>query len=117
MKFAVCMLPFLVLADPAAAQHHAENETWSWCVAGASSPAGKLRYFSDPFEGETSADIQNAYAEYLAKAYGARDKASGFAVTCQTDEGLEANTTSLAAAKAPKPGVRDVPTGWRFHFE
>lgn len=117
MKLTVFLLPLLILAAPAAAQHDAEDETWSWCVADASSPAGKLRYFSDPFEGETGPDIQGAFAEYLKQIYTPRDKASGFAVTCQTDAGLKANVASLAAAKVPKPGVRDVPTGWRFHFE
>jgi len=117
MKFAVLLLPLLICAVPAVAQHHAEDETWSWCVADASSPAGKLRYFSDPFEGVTNIDIQNSYAEYLRQAYGTRNRASGFAVTCRNDDGLKASSASLAAAKAPKPGVRDVPTGWRFHFE
>ena len=117
MKLAIALLPLLICTVPAAAQHDPQDETWSWCVADASSPAGRLRYFSDPFEGETSVDIRNAYAEYLAQAYGARDQASGFAVTCTTDAGLKANAASLAAAKTPKPGIKDVTTGWRFHFE
>jgi hypothetical protein len=95
----------------------APAESWSWCVTDAIAASGPVRYFSDPFEGGAEGQIDAAFAEYVRNTYAARDGTRDFKPSCHTDDGLPASQASLRAAMAAKPGIRDVATAWRFHFE
>lgn len=108
----------LAAAQPAAVPPAAVDETgWSWCVADAAGPAGQVRYFSDPFEGDADIDIQRAFREYLDQSYTASRKTSGYAVACRSFPDLAAANAELRADSTARTGVTDVMTKWRAHFQ
>lgn len=113
----IASLFFAAAPAQAPAEPAEPAETWSWCVAEATSPGGAIRYFSDPFEGGADDSIGAVFVEYVRQAYGDRDHIRDVTVSCRTDANLSVSQTNLQAAMKAQPKVRDVPTAWRFHFE
>jgi hypothetical protein len=116
MKSAVFLLPMLLsAAAPALAHDHDGNSTFTWCVAEGTDARGKVRYFSEPFEGPTDQWIELSFQQYLEQHFLKKDH--GFVVTCKTSDGLAEARAALNTAKAPAKDVMVIPTGWRDHFE
>lgn len=118
MKPAVFATPMLLFAAlPSVAHGHgaSESDSFTWCVAEGADAHGKVRYFSEPFEGPTDQWIELSFQQYLEQHFLKKDH--GFVVACKTAEDLAAAQATLKAAKAPARNVMIVPTGWRDHFE
>ncbi|WP_375288163.1 hypothetical protein [Sphingomonas sp.] len=105
----------MLLAAAALAQGHEEHDTFTWCVAEGTVESGKVRYFSEPFEGPTDQWIELSFQQYLEQHFLKKDH--GFAVSCRTFHGMAETRAELDKAKVPVPGTKDINTGWRDHFE
>lgn len=115
MKVIAFALSMLVSAPVMAQDHDHANDTFTWCIARGTDQRGKVRYFSEPFEGPTDQWIELSFQQYLEQHFLKKDH--GFVVTCQTFHGMAETRAQLDAAKTPVPGTTDVTTGWRDHFE
>jgi hypothetical protein len=117
MKLAVLALPILLSTAPALAHGHGggEDETFTWCIAEGSDERGKVRYFSEPFDGPTDQWIELSFQQYLEQHY--LKKSHNFKVTCKTFNGMTETRAELDKAKTPVKDTTDLGTGWRDHFE
>ena len=93
------------------------NGTFSWCVLEEPVKAGKIRYFSDLFEGDAGTYVESAYQEYVGYNYPHKDKVGDFVTTCKTLETHEKAEAALKLAMTPEANARDITTAWKTHFE